>query len=261
MGSTRVISIVSGKGGVGKTTLSINLAYVLANNFEKNVLLIDANITTSHLGLSLGITSPRYTLNKILKTKNLFFEPENYKNVSLILSAISPHQLKGVNIKRIKELIRKIERSKLYDFVLLDSAPGLGREAISVLEASKEIIFITNPLTPAAIDIIRVSEMAGNLGIHSIGLVLNMVRNKPFELSAFEIERFTNIPVIASIPFDRKILTSLALKKPVVEIFPNAKVSKEIVNLGGVITGESPRVEKGESMIEKIKKLFSIRIF
>ncbi len=255
---TRVISIVSGKGGVGKTTLSINLAYTLANVFKKKVLLIDANITTSHLGLSLGLTAPKITLNKLLKSRSFTFQPERYKNVDLILSGMSPRELIGVNIRKLPSLVKKIERRKEYDFILLDSAPGLGREALAAIKASNEILFITNPLTPAALDIIRVSEISSSLKIPSLGLVLNMVRRKPYELTAYEIERFTNVPVVAEIPFDRKILTALALKKPVAEVFPESRTSKEIKRLCSVITGEPLENTACESVsvIEKLKRYF-----
>ncbi len=260
MNITRTISIVSGKGGVGKTTLSINLAYALTNTYKKKVLLIDANITTSHLGLSLGLTSPKVTLNKMLRSKSFLFEPENYGGVDLILSGISPRELSGVDIKKLPKLVKKIEKRGEYDFILLDSAPGLGREAVSCIKASKEILFITNPLTPAALDIIRVSEISGRLKIPSIGLVLNMVRGKPYELKPYEIERFTNVPVVAEIPFDKKILVSLAIKKPVLEVFPHSKVAKEIRRLAGVIAGEIVE-EYGEiSWKDKVKK-FLRKIF
>ncbi len=257
MRSTRTISIVSGKGGVGKTTLSINLAYALAHKFKKKVLLIDSNITTSHLGISLGITSPEYTLNKVLKSKSFRFKPEKYGEMDLLLSSVSPHKFKDVDMKRIVNFVKKLEGSGKYDFILLDSAPGLGKEAISAIEASREILFVTSPLTPATIDIIRVSEIAGNLKVPSIGLVLNMVRNKPFELRPHEIERFTNVPIISSLPFDRKFLASLALKKPVVEAFPNSRISKEIVNLASVVAGEPLPPEEETGFMSWLKRLFT----
>ena len=239
---------------MGKTTLSINLAYALAKHLNKKTLLVDANITTSHLGVSLGIRNPPVTLNDLLKTNKKEANFVNLiNNLDVLPSAISPLRLKGVDIAKISKVIKRLKNG--YEFILLDSAPGLGREAISVLKASEEVLFITNPLTPAALDIIRVSEICGKLGIVPIGLVLNMVRHKPYELSAMEIERFTNVPVIAEIPFDKVVLKSLALRKPFVEIFPNSKPSREVIKLASIITGEAVP-ETRTSWLDKIKSFF-----
>ncbi|MEM5828990.1 MAG: P-loop NTPase [Candidatus Aenigmatarchaeota archaeon] len=252
---TRVISIVSGKGGVGKTTLSINLAYALAKNFKKRTLLIDGNITTSHIGLSLGVTKANVMLNDMLRNENVSFEPYTYiENFDLLLSAISPRSLENVEMSRLSSLIEKLSLLG-YDFILLDTAPGLGKEAVEAIKASKEVLFITNPLTPSAIDIIRVSELCSELMITSLGLVLNMVRRKPYELSAFEIERFVNVPVIGEIPFDKSVLIALASKKTFVELFPKSKVSKAINKICSTITGEVFLEEK-KGFLERIKSIF-----
>lgn len=252
---TRVIAIVSGKGGVGKTTLSINLAYALAKNFKKRVLLIDGNITTSHIGLSLGVTKAATMLNDMLRNDLTSFEPYRYEeNFDLLLSAVSPRSLENVEISKLPGLVEKLN-SLGYDFILLDTAPGLGKEAIEAIRASREVLFITNPLTPNAIDIIRVSELCSELMITSIGLVLNMVRRKPYELTAFEIERFVNVPVIGEIPFDKKVLIALAAKKTFMELFPNAKISRAVNMLCSIITGER-FIEERKGILEIIKSIF-----
>ncbi|MFH0961922.1 MAG: AAA family ATPase, partial [archaeon] len=66
---TRVIGIISGKGGVGKTTLVSNLGAVLAEEFKKDVVVLDCNFTTSHLGLYLGLYQTPITLNTVLQGK------------------------------------------------------------------------------------------------------------------------------------------------------------------------------------------------
>jgi MinD-like ATPase involved in chromosome partitioning or flagellar assembly len=63
---TRIIGVLSGKGGVGKTTLVANLGASLASVFNKDVIVVDCNVTTSHLGLYLGMYYYPISLNKVL---------------------------------------------------------------------------------------------------------------------------------------------------------------------------------------------------
>ena len=265
--SSRVIGIVSGKGGVGKTTLTANLGAALAKYFEKRVLIVDCNLTTSHLGLSLGIYYSPLTLNQLLKygkvKKNLEFETY-LPNLCVLPASISLKELKGVNVMKLRSLINKLKKLD-FDFILLDSAPGLGREAMATLKASEEVIFVSNPLTIAAIDLIRLNEIIAKLGIVSIGLVLNMVRKKSYELKEEEIESFVNLPIIGKIPYDKNVLRALALKAPVVLKFPKSKASKAFLKVAERITQEKILMESEKSiydilaskirfLLQKIKK-------
>jgi septum site-determining protein MinD len=64
---TRIIGIVSGKGGVGKTTIVANLGAALASFYKKRVIIVDCNVTTSHLGLYLGMYYHPVSLNQVLR--------------------------------------------------------------------------------------------------------------------------------------------------------------------------------------------------
>lgn len=260
MEKTRVIGIVSGKGGVGKTTVVSNLGVALAKHFNKKVVIIDANITTSHLGLFLGIYYSPITLNKLLKTNKKKIKlkevlNEHIPNLIVVTSSLSVKDLKGVNLLKLKNLIEKIKKVIKPDFILIDSAPGLGKEALATLKASDEILFVSNPFIPAAMDIIRVNEVANQLKTNSIGIVLNMVRNEAYELTPEEIEKFVELPVIGLIPMDKNILKALALKAPVVDKFPDSKASKAFIKLAGRLCGEE--IEFKESIFDKIKSWFT----
>ena len=254
---TRVIGVVSGKGGVGKTTVISNLGVSLAKYFEKKVVVVDANITTSHLGLFLGMYYSPVTLNKLLRSKRANVKEaaqDHLPNLKVVLSSLSIRDLKGVNIAKLKNVIKKIKNALNPDFILIDSAPGLGKEAIATLKASEEILFVTNPFIPAAMDIIRVNEVARELRLGSVGMVLNMVRDEPYELTEEEIEQFVEIPVIEKIPMDKNVLKSLALKVPVVIKYPTSPASKAFIRLAAKICNEEvPPL--AESLTERIKRL------
>jgi septum site-determining protein MinD len=233
---TRVIGIISGKGGVGKTTLVANLGSVLAQKFKKEVIVIDTNVTTSHLGLYLGMYYTPVTLNQVL-TGEAEIEDAIYEyhisGLRVIPASLSFSDLKGVDIARLKNSLKKLFGKA--DIVLLDAAPGLGREALATVRASDEVIFVNTPFVPSTMDIMKCHQVANEIGVKPLGVVLNMVGKEKYELTSKEVEELIELPVISNIPMDKNVLRSLALKMPVVLFSPNSSSSREFVKLAAKI--------------------------
>jgi len=239
----RIIGILSGKGGVGKTTVGLNLGAALAKYFNKDVTLVDSNITTSHVGLYLGIYYSPVTLNKVLRGEHNIEDAinEHYTGMKIVPASLSLTDLEGVDITLLRDSIKGLLFDN--DIVLLDGGPGLGREAVATMKASDELLYVTSPFIPPVMDIVRCQEIAEEVGVEPIGIVLNMVENKKYEMSKKEIEELTNLPVIATIPFDRNVHKSLSLKMPIVMLKPGSSASKEILRLASYLTGETYEME------------------
>ena len=230
----RIIGIVSGKGGVGKTTLVANLGVALTN-FEKRVTIVDCNVTTSHLGFYFDLYYYPKTLNQVLKDE-ISLEEATYHHpsgVRIVPAALTIEELIGIDINKLKSL-----DFGNADIVLLDSAPGLGREAMSVLNACKEVIFVTMPFMNAVSDVIKCNRVAKYLGLEALGIVLNMWRKDFHELDEKDVEDLTGLPVIAKIPFDLNVQKSLAHRMPTVLFAPYSPASIEINKLAAWLIGE-----------------------
>lgn len=251
----RVIGIISGKGGVGKTTLTANLGASLAHFFKKNVTVIDCNITTSHLSLYLGIHFCPTSLNKVLRNEISIEEAlyKHYSGANIVPASLSWKDLEGVDVIQIKDSIKKLFDKT--DIILLDAAPGLGREALAAIKACDEVIFVTTPYVPCVMDVIRCLEVVNEIGVKPLGIVLNMVGNERYEMKKKEIEQLTGLPVIASIPLDKNVLKSLALRTPVVLFNKKSKASREIIKLASTLIGETYREEGFFSRIFKKLRL------
>ncbi len=235
----RIIGILSGKGGVGKTTTVANVGTALASYFKKSVIIVDCNITTSHLSLYLGMYYSPVTLNQVLTGKAKIQEAiydYHVPGLRVIPASLSLKDLRGVDVSRLKKVIKKL--SDEADIVLLDGAPGMGREAMATIRASDEVLFISTPFVPSTMDIIKSHQVALEIGVKPIGIMLNMVGKERYELSVDEVEQLAELPIVISVPMDKNVLRSLALKTPVVLFDPASPASRQFFELAGQMIGE-----------------------
>jgi septum site-determining protein MinD len=125
------------------------------------------------------------------------------------------------------------------DFVLVDSAAGLGQESVSAIEASDEVLVVTNPKLPAVTDALKTVDIAEESGTEVTGVVLNMVKDHESELDKEEVESMIGYDVIAEIPHHEKVEEALSVKKPVVHHEPDHNVSERFKGVSADIAGVS----------------------
>jgi len=248
----KIIGVVSARGGTGKTTTVANLGVVLARELKKNVLALDGNITTANLGLHLGLVYPPVTLHDVLKDKISIIQAVYVHNSGL---HVVPSSLE-LDVKiNPAYLGRKIEKLKdRYDLILMDSAPGLGREVLSVIKAVDELLVMTTPDIASIVTSLKLIELAKEMKIPIIGLILNMIRKKRYELHENDIANSLEVPVIAKIPDDEKILEAIAVKMPVVLYDPLSPASIAFKKLAARLIGKK---YNPPSTWDRIKSLFS----
>ncbi len=243
---TRVIGVIGGKGGIGKTTLVANLSCALAA-LGQNVVAIDANMTAPNLGLHLGMhLSPR-TLHDVLKGKTklqsaMYPHPSGFK---VVPSSMSVNDLAGVDIGKLPSAVLSLYGKT--DFVILDCAAGLGREAISSMQSADEILLITNPDIPSVTDALKTAKIAEESGKKIIGLVLNKVSRKSHELSAEQIEKMLGCNILAEVPEDKLVPKSISMKIPLFAHDPNSDAAIEFNRLAHKLIGKEFKHKKRKS--------------
>ena len=234
----RIIAVSSGKGGVGKTTICINLAAALAH-FGKSVIAVDANLTTSNLGIHLGIPLYPVTLQDVLKNRSRLHEALYYHHAGFrVLPAdISVSKIVVPRKNEMAEIAYRLEH--MADFILLDCAAGLGREARSALEAADELVTVTNPEMPALTEALKLATLAKRAETSNIGVVVNRVNRERHELTREEIEDFLEIPVLGHVYEDRHVREAVANKMPVVVYKPGSHAARQIKAIAANLAGEA----------------------
>jgi len=234
---TRVIAVISGKGGVGKTTFSSNLAIAL-NALKKKTLVIDCNVTTPHLSYYLGVDDYSSTLNNVFSGEfDARFAPLYKNGVAYIPASDKFEDLDKIDMEKLKDIIKEIADSERFDFIILDSAPGLGKEAVGTFQACNEIIYLTTPTKPNMNDIKRCNHVAEILGHHKFHLVLNKVRRKDFEVTKEKAEEMFGMDVIGIIPFDETIMDSTAEGTPLLWYRPNSHTCDNFLKIAANVAG------------------------
>lgn len=247
MGKT--IGIIAIKGGVGKTTAAFNLGVTIAKEFNKKVLLVDANFSAPNLGLHAGLLDPETTLHHVL-LKRAHLADAIYKygnNLDII-----PGSLVGKKISPflLKEKLKSIKDD--YDIVLLDSSPALNEEMLAAMIASDKLLVITSPDHPTLSTTMRAVKLAKQRKTLITGLILNKVRNKSFEITQNEIEEASGVPILAAFPEDINILESLSETKSVIEHSPSREISYEYKKLAACILGEEYKDKRLKARLKSL---------
>lgn len=238
MTDSKVFGIVALKGGVGKTTLVSNLGASLTRDYQKKVLLIDANFSTPHLGLHLGLINPQYTLHHVLNDNHSIFESiyQHDLGFHIIPGKLAPFQINPLILRERIEPLRKI-----YDVILIDSSPSLNDEMYATMAASDELLVVSSPDYPTLSSTIHAVRIAGNKDAQIRGIVINKAYKKKFELSKRDVESASGVKVLEVIPHDVKVVSALSRMQPVVINFPRQAVSSSYKTLAGSLIGETKK--------------------
>ncbi len=248
----KTLGLLSGKGGVGKSTSAINLAAAL-HSLGKQTILIDTNLTTANIGVHLGSPSNPVTLHHVLQGKNSIHEaiyrhPSGMYFIPGSLALEDMDKLKLQNLKTIKELKA--------DYLILDGAAGLGKEALATLEHCDELLIVTNAELPAMTDALKTIRIADELGKAIKGVIVTRTKNDKYNISLRNIESMLEKPVIGVIPEDSSVREALHLKDSLVFTHPQSPAAQGYIRLAAAICGAQGPEELKLNWIDKFFKVF-----
>jgi cell division ATPase MinD len=230
----RIIGIVSGKGGVGKTTVTINLASALLS-FGRNALVVDADLRMCGASLQLGMYNYPITLNEVLNESMSIYDAI-YTHRSGLKVIPASFFSEPASYLSLRKAFSDLELENV--ILLVDSPPGVEENAIEVIKLCEEIIPVVTPDLPSVADTIKVVDLAKDNGISPLGVIVNRYSNRiKNQTSLNEIKEAFEAPILGVIYEDELIRKSINERVPAFYLNPNSKNSLTFKEIAAKIIG------------------------
>ncbi len=240
MPSTRVLSITSGKGGVGKTAVVSNVAVTLAKQGKK-VLVIDADLGLANIDVVLGL-SPEYNLNHFFNGERTLEEVmvEGPHGLKILPAGSGVQQYTRLDGQLKMRLIDSLDAlDEHFDVVLIDTEAGISDNVTYFNVAAQDILVVTTPEPTAITDAYALMKLLSTQYHQKrFLLAVNSVRGADEGLDVFEkltmvSGRYLDIflDYLGCVPFDRKMHESVRQQKVMVDLYPEHKVAKSFTAL------------------------------
>lgn len=249
----RYLAVLSGKGGVAKTTTSISLGSALTY-FGKDVIVVDANLTTPNVGLHLGVPVVPVNLHHVLQNKNRIQDAVyvHHHGTKIVPGSISVSDLMETDPLKLPKAVWGLNTLSP-DFVILDGAAGLGREALSAIMAADDILIVTNPEMPAITDALKTVKVVEKMGKKVLGVVVTKVDDRKLEVPLQNIETLLEVPILSIVPLDRSVKEALNQRDSVVFTHPKSPAAVAYKKLAASLINRPYHEEpERESILKKM---------
>ncbi len=255
---TRIIAVSSGKGGVGKTNFTINIAIAL-RALGKRVTIIDADLGLANVDVLIGSIS-RHNFLDVLKgdiePKDLLAEGPDGVNIVSGGSGIA--DLVNMDELELERLILALSYyNSISDYILIDTGAGISKSVMSFVAAASEVIVILNPDPTSITDAYALIKNIPAASEKSIKLVINRVESAAEGKEAFDkisqtVERFRGLKLenLGYIFEDHNLVRAVKQQTPVIKAYPRSLSSKAIETIARNLetpadVQEIPEVKQG----------------
>lgn len=257
----RVIAVTSGKGGVGKTNITVNLALALAD-LDQRVVIFDADLGLANAEVLLGL-APRYSIYDFLYNQKSLMDilTPGPNQVNLISGGSGLWELANLDIEVIDYLREAVHDFEIgTDWVLVDTGAGLNKNVLAFVAAASEVITVVTPEPTAIVDAYGIIKVLARYDVHDkINIIVNKVLNqqesddtmRKLQVTAAHFLPNVKLNHLGTIPEDAKLVQAVKAQQPVVLFKPDSLASKAIKSIANRLTGvktlEQQRAVTGQS--------------
>lgn len=243
MSHETVYAIASGKGGVGKTTTTVNLGTALAEAGER-VAIVDADLGMANLAGFVSLSPDSTTLYDVL-AGDASIDDATYRladNIVAVPSGTSLDEYAETSPEGLREAVDEL-RSQ-FDYVFLDVGAGISHETVLPLGLADAVILVSTPEPAAVHDSTKTLELTDRSGGSVAGLVLTRTRPDG-DISHEEIADRLEVPLLGTIPEDPAARDSVYAGTPLVVFEPDGPASAAYRQLAAALTGVDVPIPSG----------------
>lgn len=258
-----IIAVASGKGGVGKTSVTANIGDALAA-LGKKVLLIDMDMGLRNLDLVLGLESEIvYDAVDMLEGRcRSAVLPSGGKNGPDFIPASQIYGYDRLSEEKIQVLYNDF--SEQYDYILIDCPAGIEKGFCSAASGADSAMIVTSADAVSLRDAERTIGVLEGLGIENVNVVINRFRTdfaqQGIHMKIDSCIDILSVPLLGVVPEDDAVAASAAAGMPVCRYSPDSQAAAAYRNIAARITGEKVplmQLEKNAmNLKQRIKKLF-----
>lgn len=233
--TTKIITVTSGKGGVGKSNFVVNLAITLQKKGNK-VLVFDADVGMGNDDVLMGIY-PKYTMFDAINGKEIEdIIEQGPAGVMLLAAGSGLNQIEDLQTEEREKFLNKLESLEGYDYIIMDTGAGINKSVLAFISCSEELVLLTTPEPTSLTDAYSLIKATSHFKIKDKA---NVVVNKTFTeeegIQTFNklkkaVDKFLDLDVtyLGAISDDRKLVKSVRDQVPFVIAYPNSDAAREI---------------------------------
>jgi len=250
---SRTITVASGKGGVGKTNIALNLAVTLAKS-DKKVCLFDVDLGMANINILLGLY-PDKTLEDIISAGR---KPQEIimraSGIDILPGSSGIESLVNLDAGQLQGIVEQFSSLDTYDFIIFDTSAGMAHSVMSFCMTSSELLLVITPEPTSLTDAYALLKvMAANGFLKTVRAVINNCKDAEEAKETYlkfkkAVDQYLAIPVQALGPvyYDRRVTEAVRRQKPFTELYPESIASRCMQKIADrLLSGE---IEAGEQL-------------